>query len=395
VRTALIVGAGIGGLAAGIALRQAGWRVRIFERAANPRELGFALNLAPNAMAALDALGLAEAVRATAHRTVHGEIRRPDGRPLKRFSLPDDFAAHAPMVALRQTVHGALLAATPPEDLVLGCHVTGFDVTASGVALRWSGESSGDSSGDSPDESPDDVAGTAIGELVVGADGTRSAIRRTLHPQEGPVRAAGLTAIRGVARGAGDVLGELSAAVYFGGGCEAATARASADAIYWFACTKTSALPEAVRGGGDAVAVRAAFLDRLAPAFGAIAGASAADEMRVDTLGDRDPIASWGAGPVTLLGDAAHPMLPQTGQGAAQALEDAVALGRALADATDVPAALREYERVRAQKTAAVVRRGRRIAAMLTTDSAVLDAVRATLIRSIPARVIAAAFLRG
>ena len=209
------------------------------------------------------------------------------------------------------------------------------------------------------------------------------------------MRAAGLTAIRGVARGAGDVLGELSAAVYFGGGCEAATARASADAIYWFACTKTSALPDAVRGGGDAVAVRAAFMDRLAPAFGAIAGASAPDEMRVDTLGDRDPIASWGVGPVTLLGDAAHPMLPQTGQGAAQALEDAVALGRALADATDIPAALREYERVRAGKTAAVVRRGRRIAAMLTTDSAVLDAARATLIRSIPARVIAAAFLRG
>jgi 2-polyprenyl-6-methoxyphenol hydroxylase-like FAD-dependent oxidoreductase len=152
-----------------------------------------------------------------------------------------------------------------------------------------------------------------------------------------------------------------------------------------------------VRGGADAVAVRAAFMDRLAPAWSAIARASAADEMRVDTLGDRDPIASWGAGPVTLLGDAAHPMLPQTGQGAAQALEDAVALGRALAGASaaEVPGVLREYERVRAAKTAAMVRRGRRIAAMLTTDSAALDAVRATAIRLIPARVIVAAFLRG
>ena len=68
-RTALIVGAGIGGLAAGIALRRVGWHTRIFERAAAPRELGFALNLAPNAVAALRALGVAERVEAEAHRT--------------------------------------------------------------------------------------------------------------------------------------------------------------------------------------------------------------------------------------------------------------------------------------------------------------------------------------
>ena len=80
VRTALIVGAGIGGLAAGVALQRAGWRVRIFERSRNPRELGFALMLAPNALAALRELGLAEAVMARAATPMRVEIRQPGGR---------------------------------------------------------------------------------------------------------------------------------------------------------------------------------------------------------------------------------------------------------------------------------------------------------------------------
>ena len=85
VRTALIVGAGIGGLAAGVALQRAGWRVRIFERSRNPRELGFALMLAPNALAALRELGLAEAVMEHAATPVRVEIRQPGGRVLRRL----------------------------------------------------------------------------------------------------------------------------------------------------------------------------------------------------------------------------------------------------------------------------------------------------------------------
>ena len=86
--TALIVGAGIGGLAAGLALRRAGWQVRIHERAANPRELGFALALAPNAMAALGELGLADTMIAEGVETTKAEIRRPDGRVIRTFNAP-------------------------------------------------------------------------------------------------------------------------------------------------------------------------------------------------------------------------------------------------------------------------------------------------------------------
>ena len=87
-------------------------------------------------------------------------------------------------------------------------------------------------------------------------------------------------------------------------------------------------------------------------------------------------------------------MLPQTGQGAAQALEDAVALGEALAVPGAGAAALRAYERVRAARTAAIVRRGRRLAATVAMDGAIVDWLRASVIRATPARLLAAAMLR-
>src|SRR5258705_6626158 len=110
-RTALIVGAGIGGLAAAIALKRAGWEGRVFERAASPRELGFALLLAPNAMHALGALGLADAARRGGAIATNGEMRRPDGTVLRRF---DTAAARALLeedagCILRPVLHGMLL----------------------------------------------------------------------------------------------------------------------------------------------------------------------------------------------------------------------------------------------------------------------------------------------
>lgn len=86
-RRALIVGAGIGGLAAAVALRASGWEARIFERAAHPRELGFALNLAPNAMQALKELGIADRVQVEGEITGQAEIRALDGRSLRRIHI--------------------------------------------------------------------------------------------------------------------------------------------------------------------------------------------------------------------------------------------------------------------------------------------------------------------
>jgi 2-polyprenyl-6-methoxyphenol hydroxylase-like FAD-dependent oxidoreductase len=115
------------------------------------------------------------------------------------------------------------------------------------------------------------------------------------------------------------------------------------------------------------------------------------DDLRLDELVERDPISPWGRGAVTLLGDAAHPMLPHAGQGAAQALEDAVVLGsslRGIQDQSGIEAALRRYEAVRIPRTRAVVALARRNARMGSIDYAVGCWMRDQIIRFIPRAVI-------
>jgi len=125
--------------------------------------------------------------------------------------------------------------------------------------------------------------------------------------------------------------------------------------------------------------------------FRAIVRATPREDLRLDELFERDPISPWGHGAVTLLGDAAHPMLPHAGQGAAQALEDAVVLGSSLRDVDEQPsieAALRRYERVRIPRTHAVVALAKRNARMGSIDNAVGCWMRDQIIRFIPQAVI-------
>src|SRR5262245_48848878 len=158
-RTAAIVGAGIGGLAAAIALRRTGWDARVVEQAGSPRELGFALALAPNALKALSELGLKDEVVSRGVEVKAFEVRRPDGRVLKRVDLLGDVVQS--VVTLRPAMHGALLAAVGADALVLGRRVTAIATTpaADGAAVVL------------------DNGSRLHGDVVVGADGVGSVVR--------------------------------------------------------------------------------------------------------------------------------------------------------------------------------------------------------------------------
>jgi 2-polyprenyl-6-methoxyphenol hydroxylase-like FAD-dependent oxidoreductase len=371
----LIVGAGIGGLSAGIALRRAGWQIRIFERRSSPGELGFGLSLAPNAMAALGELGVAGVVLARAHAPalVTGEVRRMDGTVLKRAEgFPIQRALGGPMViALRPALHGALLEAVGMDAITVGAEATGFTQAGGRVTLQLADGQ------------------TAEGDLLIAADGAGSVIRRALHPAEPPARSSGIIAVRGAVHGALHHLGECFAVYYLGPGVESTIIRASDTGIYWFLSLARELVPAGVR---DPAAILAHMAPRFDTTFRAVT--SATEDLRCDELIDRDPLPFWSRGAVTLLGDAAHPLLPHTGQGAAQAIVDAVTLGRLLGGGADVERALQSYERERLPKTAVLVAQGRRTARLMRITNPFACAVRDATVRMIPIKALIKVLVR-
>ena len=371
-RTALIVGAGIGGLSTAIALRQAGWTVRLFERAATARELGFGLLVAPNAIVALRRLGVADVVLARGFAPTRGELRRMDGTVLKRAEAPPPETLGGPMVvALRPALHGALLEAVGLDAIAFGSAVTGFTVARDRVSLHTA-------TGD-----------TAEGDLQVGADGAASVIRHALHPSQPPPRPCGIITVRGAVSGAAHHLGDLSGIFYLGSGLESFLVRTSDTGIYWMLSLASDLVPSGMR---DPTAILAHMSPRMDATFRAVT--SVTDELRCDDLADRDPLPHWGEGVVTLLGDAAHPLLPHTGQGAAQAIVDAVALSEALSDGANVAGALQAYECERRPKTAVLVAQGRRTARVMRTTNPIVCGLREVAIRLLSVKLFLKLYAR-
>ena len=370
-RTALIVGAGIGGLSASIALRQAGWTVRLFERATRARELGFGLLVAPNAMAGLRRLDVADIVLARGFAPTRGELRRMDGTVLKRAEVPPPEALGGPLVvASRPALHGALLEAVGLDAITFGSEVTRFTADGDRVAIHTA------------------VGDTAEGDLLIGADGAGSVIRRLLHPSEPPPRPCGIIGVRG-ASVAAHHLGDLSGIMYLGPGLESVLVRSSDTGIYWYLSLAREVVPSDTR---DPETILAHISPRMDATFRAVT--SRTEELRCDELADRDPLPHWSEGVVTLLGDAAHPVLPHTGQGAAQAIVDAVALGQALGDGPNVADALRSYERERRPKTAVLVAQGRRTARVMRMTNPIACGLREVGIRLAPVRLFMKVYAR-
>jgi 2-polyprenyl-6-methoxyphenol hydroxylase-like FAD-dependent oxidoreductase len=233
------------------------------------------------------------------------------------------------------------------------------------------------------------------GDLLIGADGLHSTVRTELFGPERP-RYAGYTAWRAVVRPARVLLPWGTGFESWGRGVRFGCAHIGGGRVYWFA---TRNAPEGGRDGplGSSSGPKSALMRLFAGwhhPIPALIAETDEEGIRRDDLYDREPLSgSWGRGRVTLLGDAAHPSTPNLGQGACQAIEDAMVLARCLKEVEDtstshgVPSALRRYEDLRRERTARIVRRSRAVGRIGQIENPLLCGLRDVVLEATPTRI--------
>ncbi|MEU2003678.1 FAD-dependent monooxygenase [Rhodococcus sp. NPDC019627] len=319
--SAAVLGGGIGGLAIARFLFRAGWHVDVFERSADLPTSGTALGMWPQAVDALDTIGLGDRVRALGSPQHRGSFLRPDGSVIGTV----DSTARTAYLLSRPALL-AELATSLPEGMV------SFGTPAP------------------PADALSDY------DVVIGADGLRSATRRRLFGDGFEPVYTGATAWRGWVPGRRDTVSETwDAGALFG-----ITPR-EGNLVNWFACVRTDPGSEdgldylRWRFGGWHADVRA-VLDAITP-----------DALLHHDLYESPALPSYVSGHTALIGDAAHAMAPNLGRGACEALVDAVTLGRFLASQNDIRDSLRKYDRARRRVTQRLVLGSRAMASIAMT----------------------------
>ncbi|CAL9411340.1 FAD-dependent monooxygenase [Streptomyces sp. enrichment culture] len=350
-----VVGAGIGGLTLAGAMAARGVPYVVYEQTRELAEVGAGVQLSPNAIRPLLRLGLGPALREHAVRIEAMEVRGWNGRPIARTPLGAEcermFAA--PYLTIhRAHLHDALLSLVDRERLRLGERLRSAEALPEegGVRLAF------------------DDGSVRTADVVVGADGIHSTVRETLNT-DAPVF-SGLGIYRGLVpvTALPPAARERLVRLWLGPGGHFVCYPVASGAYLSYAATVplASGTPprESWSRPGDAEALRGVF--------GAWSGlvadvVAAVDATHLWALYDRPPLRAWSTDRITLLGDAAHPMLPFMAQGANQAIEDAMDLAACLtgAGAEEMPARLARYEAMRIPRTAEIQRGSRGNAGIL------------------------------
>ncbi|OPX16416.1 FAD-dependent monooxygenase [Gordonia sp. i37] len=359
----IVVGAGIGGLAIAVGLRQAGVDVQLLERADRVRAHGSGLSLFGNGFRALDAIGIGDQVRAAAGPAGvvdRSGTRRPDGSWLTRMA-----STHDVRVIDRADLYRILLAAVPAGSIRAGARVV--EVGDTSVVL--------------------DTGEHLSADVIVGADGLRSAVRSSAFDDPG-VRDSGYGAWRAITTRpvATDTAGES-----VGRGARFGIAPLADGRVYWFACVSS---PPGSSPAGDAAMeeVRRRFGHWHQPIEEIL---DATDPASVSYLPIEElaaPLASFVSGRRVLIGDAAHAMTPNLGQGANLAIEDAATLATLLIAAAkhnnELPAVLARYDALRRRRTQRIARQARVLGAVMQASHPVTATLRDLAMRSVPARAV-------
>jgi 2-polyprenyl-6-methoxyphenol hydroxylase-like FAD-dependent oxidoreductase len=351
----LIVGAGVGGLTLALELHQRGIACRVFESAPQIKALGVGINILPHATRVLSDLGLQDALAAVAVETAEAAFFNRFGQLIYREPLGRRAGYRWPQLSihrgdLQSVLLDAMKARIGEDRLHLGFHCEGFDQTDDEVRLKFKSQPA------------------SRGAAAIACDGIHSAMRRQLYRDEGEPRYSGVNMWRGVTRWKPVLSGAtmLRAGWLKAGKLVHYPIRNRIDAegrqlVNWLWELET---PDHKRWDWNRPARVEDFIAGVedwkfdwldVPAF-----FRAADVVLEYPMVDKDPLPAWSFGRVTLLGDAAHPMVPRGSNGAGQAILDAKALAEALDEDTDVARALKTYEEERLVPTANVVLENRR-----------------------------------
>lgn len=362
----LIVGGGIGGLTAALCLHDAGIEAVVYESAPALRELGVGINLLPHAVRELSALGVQPALASTAietgalaYYTRYGQRIQSEPRGLKAGYQWPQFSIHRGRLLM--ILARAVRARLGSSSIRTGHRFACFEQDDDGVTAHFVDPATG---------AP---VGRDRGDALIGADGIHSSVREMLYPDEGPPKFSGITMWRGVTEREPFLDGRtmiiagnwhIRVVVY---PISREAEERGSSLINWVAEIRDESKTDWRWEDWDRQGRKADFV----PAFGdwrfgwldvprLFHGSETVFEF---PMADRDPIARWSFGRVTLLGDAAHPMYPSGSNGAAQAILDARALTRAIATRPGILNALHTYEAERLEPTAEVVLQNREFAA--------------------------------
>ena len=362
---AIIIGGGIGGLTTAIALQRIGWQVTVLERTEVLREVGSGLPLWTNAQRALQKLGLAEELAAIGIDVTAGRVSTWQGTTLADMSTEDLLQKLGTIstVVHRAELHTLLLKACGSENVHLGTSCIGVRQDTNGVTVLLA--------------NGDEVHG----DIVIGADGIHSVIRSQLFSAK-PPKYVGYTCWRGVAEIDGTGLETWA----WGKGYQFGITPMTNHRAYWFAQYDapegTSAKP-----CGKKQELLARFQDWHDPIPRVIEATSEAHILHNDVY-EHEHLHHWCQGRVALLGDAAHAMTPNLGQGGCQAIEDAVVLAHCLQDEQDVVAALKLYEAQRVKRANSIGQLAGRIGRVVQWQNPLASGLRNAILQRIPTSVL-------
>jgi len=343
-KKALVIGGGIGGLATAIALRQAGMDVQVFEAVREVKEVGAGITVWSNAVKAIQRLGLKDELEAIGMPATYRSIYTARGELLSKIKV-DQLAngLSAPMLLVhRADLQGMLLRAFGEANVQLGTRCVGFTQDEKGVCARFENGSE------------------AEGDLLVIADGIRSALRAQLFGNK-PFRYSGYATWRGIASLEDEHIPVGVSSETWGRGRRIGLIPLDHRHMYWFAGQN---LPQGAFMSETAderkQRMRDLFRGWHKPIEAVIEATEPSTIIRADIY-EMEPLDHWCQGRIALMGDAGHPMTPNMGQGACQALEDAVVLGACVQDVNDLPTALRVYEAKRIKRVNRVAKQSHRI----------------------------------